>query len=119
MPTAKMPFAVSRSSCVSAFSTSPAYVSHCIWCLAVGGKVIYKIVLIFISTCAITAMIVYIFEHIQWRWALNDFTAHGYWCRADQLDVHASSPGTGSPPAWVLLCPYDGPFCPGSFPTRR
>jgi hypothetical protein len=25
----------------------------------------------------LTAMVVYIFEHIQWRWALNDFTAHG------------------------------------------
>jgi hypothetical protein len=34
--------------------------------------------MIFISTCSITAMIACIFEHSQWRSALNDFIAHGY-----------------------------------------
>jgi hypothetical protein len=34
-------------------------------------------VLVFVSTCSITAIIACIFEHIQWRSALNDFTAHG------------------------------------------
>ena len=34
--------------------------------------------LIFLSTCSIAAIIVCIFEHIQWRSALNDFIADGY-----------------------------------------
>ena len=36
--------------------------------------------MVFISTCSITAIIVCtsIFEHIQWRSALNDFIADGY-----------------------------------------
>jgi hypothetical protein len=34
-------------------------------------------VLIFISTCSITAMIVCILEHTQWRWGLNGFTTRG------------------------------------------
>ena len=33
--------------------------------------------LIFIRTCSITAMIVCIFEHVQWRWALKGRLAHG------------------------------------------
>jgi hypothetical protein len=33
--------------------------------------------MIFISTRSITAMIVCIFEHIQWRWELNDRLALG------------------------------------------
>jgi hypothetical protein len=28
-------------------------------------------VLVFLSMCAITAMVVCIFERVQWRWALN------------------------------------------------
>ena len=34
-------------------------------------------VLIFICTCSITAMVVCIFEHVQWRWELNDRLALG------------------------------------------
>jgi hypothetical protein len=39
-------------------------------------------------------MIACIFEHIQWRWALNDFTAEGYCCGAGaRRRPSAESPG--------------------------
>jgi hypothetical protein len=32
----------------------------------------------FILTCSITVIIVCVFEHVQWRFVLNDRLAHGY-----------------------------------------
>jgi hypothetical protein len=44
--------------------------------LAAGESAI-KCMLMFICTCSITATIVCIFGHVQWRWALDDVTARG------------------------------------------
>jgi hypothetical protein len=40
------------------------------------GRVCHS-VLVFISTCSITAVVVCVFSHVQWRFVLNDRPARG------------------------------------------
>ena len=65
--------------------------------------------LIFISACSILAMIVCVFEHVQWRWALNDRLARSYGRYIERrLLLDSRAPEKGALPALFLPLPAPG-----------
>ena len=65
---AAAPFAIGKSGKLYAYASKAGSISP--------GRVCHSVPTL-ICTCSITAMIVCVFEHAQWRWALNDRLARG------------------------------------------